>query len=185
MTRQDKPTFHIGEHHLLHGKVSTLPKPYAVIRRVRGEGSTTVDGDAADEESDAEREAEVGEDERTPKKAKHGDEEDEDEPPLFPEQTSPLATKQPQLYPPSSPFPSSMPSSAHDYSSDLEMSSPPRQPESDDEDDQARRREREREAQEKARKAERRARRRAERPERTRHYEVVGIVRKKLVFALR
>jgi hypothetical protein len=30
---QDKPTLHLGKHHLLHGKIVTLPRPLAVIRR--------------------------------------------------------------------------------------------------------------------------------------------------------
>ena len=31
---QDKPTLHLGKHHLLHGKISNLPRPLAIIRRV-------------------------------------------------------------------------------------------------------------------------------------------------------
>ncbi|WOO83213.1 uncharacterized protein LOC62_05G006736 [Vanrija pseudolonga] len=177
--RPDHPTLHVGAHHLLHGKIATLPKPYAVIRRVVGTstGGAAIEGDAADEESDEEREARRKE---TPKKAKLDGEEDEDEPPLFADAfTTP--SKAPMALPSSSPF---VPSSApRDYSSDL--SSPvtardawgfPITPGDDDDDE---------DEEEEQLRAERRRKRRRESKERTRHYEVVGVVRKKVVFALR
>ncbi|KAJ9103247.1 hypothetical protein QFC21_002670 [Naganishia friedmannii] len=45
--RMDKPTLHLGKHHLLHGKIVTLPRPVAVIRR-----QTTAQ--TAEEESEGE-----------------------------------------------------------------------------------------------------------------------------------
>lgn len=185
LTHQDHPTLHVGAHHLLHGKIATLPKPYAVIRRVVASSSTgagasgaAIEGDAADEESDEEREARQKE---TPKRAKRDDGEEEDDPPLF-EDAFTTPSKAPIGLPSSSPFaPSSAP---RDYSSDL--SSPvnardawgfPVTP-GDEEDD-------EEEEEEEERRAERRRKRRRETKERTRHYEVVGVVRKKVVFALR
>lgn len=33
LERMDKPTLHLGKHHLLHGKIVNLPRPLAVIRR--------------------------------------------------------------------------------------------------------------------------------------------------------
>lgn len=225
MLAQDKPTLHIGEHHLLHGKMSTLPKPYAVIRKAQAPStSTTLDiglnphaleGDAEDEESDEEREREEAA-RATPNKHKKAktdknddknknknddEEEEEDDGPLFPPSEMLMMTPQTKnagLPPSSSPF-SEFATPARDYSSDL--SSPvtgmdawgfPRKrgadndenEEDNDDDDrgpetQARDRERER------RRAERRQKRKAEQPERARHYEVVGVVRKKVVFALR
>ncbi|KAL1405820.1 hypothetical protein Q8F55_007498 [Vanrija albida] len=174
--RPDHPTLHVGAHHLLHGKIATLPKPYAVIRRVVGHGAgAAIEGDAADEESDEEREARQRE---TPKKAKV-DEEEDDEPPLFADAfTTPSKAHAP--LPSSSPFVPS--SAARDYSSDL--SSPvtardawgfPVTPGDEDDDDDD----------EEEQRAERRRKRRRESKERTRHYEVVGVVRKKVVFALR
>jgi hypothetical protein len=201
-SRQDRPTLHIGQHHLLHGKIATLPKPYAVIRRAEAPTAAgTLEGDAEDEESDADHE----EEERTPKRGpgrrasaaqlsplaqkRQLDElEEEDEPPLFPEQVTPR--RAPPSLPPSSPL-SFHPSSAHDYSSDLDSSPVARfgtlPPSEFDEEEAEEERERRREEARAAREREERhrARRRAARPERTRHYEVVGVVRKKIVFALR
>lgn len=172
--------------------MATLPRPYAVIRRAVST-EANIEGDAADEESDAEREAEheaLTSSPIAPKKAKlHSStaaEEEEDDPPLFPEMETPK--RGPRDLPPSSPpAPSSQ---GPEYSSDL--SSPvrgmdawgfPRRPgEDDDEEDEEARQEREEERRERERK-----RRRANRPprERARHYEVVAVVRKKIVFSLR
>lgn len=223
---QDRPTLHVGSHHLLHGKIATLAKPYAVIRRAVASAGQTLEGDAEEEESDADNE----EEERTPKRTaangqagasgsrpadpassplasatrrlaggKGGDEsEEEEDGPLFPEaqQTPPARS----MALSSSPF--LPPSSARDYSSDLDSSpvrgnldldsSPPRGLGDDDGEEEEREREREErkrrreeERAEREREERHRARRRAARPERTRHYEVVGVVRKKIVFALR
>lgn len=169
--------------------MATLPRPYAVIRRAVST-EANIEGDAADEESDAEREAEheaLTSSPIAPKKLKLSStaaEEEEDEPPLFPEMVTPK--RGPRDLPPSSPpAPSSQ---GPEYSSDL--SSPmrgmdawgfPRQEEDEDDDEEARQ-EREEERRERERK-----RRRANRPprERARHYEVVAVVRKKIVFSLR
>ncbi|BEJ10730.1 hypothetical protein CspHIS471_0101520 [Cutaneotrichosporon sp. HIS471] len=196
LDRPDRPTLHIGSHHLLHGKIAKLPKPYAVIRRAEDPAGGALEGDAEDEESDADNE-----EERSPKRPAGGreilsplakkrriDEDDDDEPPLFPEQNTPQRPILP--LPPSSPI-SFHPSSAHDYSSDLASSPvvgfgilPPSEFDEDEaEEERERRREEERAAREKEERH--RARRRAARPERVRHYEVVGVVRKKIVFALR
>lgn len=119
-----------------------------------------------------------------------GDEEEEEDLPLFPEAQAAPATPARAL--PSSPL-SFHPSSARDYSSDLD-SSPvarfgtlPSSDWGDDEEDaeEERKRRREEARAEREREERHRARRRAARPERTRHYEVVGVVRKKIVFALR
>ncbi|BEJ03010.1 hypothetical protein CcaverHIS641_0101850 [Cutaneotrichosporon cavernicola] len=170
--------------------------PYAVIRRAEDPAGGALEGDAEDEESDADNE-----EERSPKRPAGGrdilgplakkrrvDEDDDDEPPLFPEQNTPQ--RPPPPLPPSSPI-SFHPSSAHDYSSDLDSSPvmgfgtlPPSEFDEDEaEEERERRREEERAARE--REERHRARRRAARPERVRHYEVVGVVRKKIVFALR
>jgi hypothetical protein len=47
---QDKPTLHLGEHHLLHGKMANLAKPYAVIRRAL---ALVPEGTAGEVEGDA------------------------------------------------------------------------------------------------------------------------------------
>lgn len=168
--------------------MATLPRPYAVIRRAIST-EANIEGDAADEESDAEREAEheaLTSSPIAPKKLKLSStaaEEEEDEPPLFPEMATPK--RGPRDLPPSSPpAPSSQ---GPEYSSDL--SSPMRgmdawgfPREEEDEEDEEARQEREEERRERERK-----RRRANRPprERARHYEVVAVVRKKIVFSLR
>ncbi|TXT08848.1 hypothetical protein VHUM_02976 [Vanrija humicola] len=177
--RPDHPTLHVGAHHLLHGKIATLPKPYAVIRRVVGTSAgTAVEGDAADEESDEEREAREKD---TPKKAR-ADDEDEDEPPLFADADAYTTPSKAHAPLPSSSSPFAPSSAARDYSSDLSSPAPhdawgfPVTPGDDDEDD---------EDEEEQRAAERRRKRKRESKERTRHYEVVGVVRKKVVFALR
>lgn len=192
-----------------------------MIRRAVAAAGQTLEGDAEEEESDADNE-----EERTPKRptgaasgasgarrgdpassplaavsrlpgGRPGDESEEEDGPLFPEQQTPTTRPMPLS---SSPF--LPPSSARDYSSDLDSSpvrppldlnsSPPRGlgDEDDDEEErerekEERRRRREEERAEREREERHRARRRAARPERTRHYEVVGVVRKKIVFALR
>lgn len=175
--------------------MATLPRPYAVIRRAVTASGTELDGDAADEESDAEREAEqaaLSSSPAAPKKARLSklaatvaEEAEEDDPPLFPEMVTPK--RAPRDLPPSSPpAPSSQ---CHGYSSDL--SSPvqgmdewgfSRRPGSEVDEDEEERQDREEERREMERK-----RRRANRPprERARHYEVVAVVRKKIVFNLR
>lgn len=168
--------------------MATLPKPYAVIRRAAAAPSAAnIEGDAEDEESDAEREALSSPVQpKKPKLAAPAEAEDaeEDDPPLFPEAMA-TPTRGPRDLPPSSP---PVPSSAGPgYSSDL--SSPiqdmdawgfSRRAGDDDEgEDDDERRQREEEL--------RRKRRRANGPprERARHYEVVAVVRKKIVFSLR
>lgn len=105
--------------------------------------------------------------------------EDEEEGPLFPDilQTPPKKSIDPSSSP-STIYPSS---AIKDYSSELDFSSPPmsesskRDLESSEDDDE--------EEEEKERK--RKKAKRSGKKERTRRYEVVGIVRKKVVFALR
>jgi len=168
--------------------MANLAKPYAVIRRALAlvpEGTAgEVEGDAEDEEGleddllamDARptlngRNHEKG-------KGKGKAEEDEDEAPLFPDvlQTPPKKLNDPSSSP-SSIYPSS---AMKDYSSELDFSSPPMSDtskrdlqSSDDEEDE--------EEEERRRKKAKRSGKK----ERTRRYEVVGIVRKKVVFALR
>lgn len=177
--------------------MATLSKPYAVIRRalalVPAEGATgEVEGDA-EEEDDLEDDL-LAIDRQTPnrpstnakekgkgkEKEKEKAEEEEDEGPLFPDITPPQTPQRGNGHPSSSPS-SIYPSSAmKDYSSELDFSSPPvsdtskrdREEESDSEDEEEEERRRK-----KAKKSGKK--------ERTRRYEVVGIVRKKVVFALR
>jgi hypothetical protein len=195
----------------LHGKILTLQRPYAVIRRVvgrpdadgdvEGEG---IDGDADEEEDAAESEAEdmgTAKDgaRRTLAKSGHmpggkgedliGLDDEEYEPPLFP----PGSPRTPSRAPiPSSSSPVLPPSSMKDYSSELDFSSPrhsvgSKRDRSDDEDeDEHMDEEGSEEARRKRLKLEKKMQeRRAARPKRTRYYEVVGVVRKKVVFALR
>ncbi|OXG14725.1 chromosome transmission fidelity protein 8 [Cryptococcus neoformans Tu401-1] len=194
----DKPTLHLGPHHLLHGKFANLQKPYVVIRRVTGVASANgektedpeiakgiaVQGDAVDEESSDEEE-----------------EEDEEEGPLFgkDEDAETTPTKNRQAPRSSSPF--YPPSTSKDYSSDIEMSSPVRSQvddfgfpkrdreqgqDEDEEDISVERRKRRKLEEAKAKeKREGRKKRKEGRKERIRRYAVVGIVRKKVVFALR
>lgn len=180
---QDKPTLHLGEHHLLHGKITSLPKPFAVIRRVVGTSRTTLGGDAIEGDAEEEEEESSGEgEERTAKKRKVDDDSDE-EPPLFAPNPDDLPLTPRGRQPPSSSSPIYPPSAMRDYSSELDMSSPARDID-DSEDDGAE--DEEKVAVEAKRKAAKRKRERKEgERERTRHYEVVGVVRKKVVFALR
>lgn len=66
---QDKPTLHLGEHHLLHGKFTTLQKPLAVIRRAVA-AVTEVDGIEGVVEGDAEEEEESEEEEEEEEKTR-------------------------------------------------------------------------------------------------------------------
>ena len=67
---QDKPTLHLGKHHLLHGKISNLPRPLAIIRR----------GDQRDRPSGSARRVDDDDEERgSPSRA---EEEAEDAPEL-------------------------------------------------------------------------------------------------------
>jgi hypothetical protein len=186
--------------------MSNLPKPYAVIRKAAAPSTSEghiLEGDAAEEESDEEREEEEREQREqlgSAKKRKRGGaegEEEEADGPLFPEELTPKgkgkdngSRVQIQSTPASSVLASSPP---RDYSSDL--SSPPAwdfapeekevdEDEEDEEAEKAREKERIKEREREQRRRERRERRRPEAP-RTRYYEVVGVVRKKVVFALR
>lgn len=186
---KDKPTLHLGPHHLLHGKFANLQKPYAVIRKAVGIASgTTLEGD-----SDEEIEMEDGPSSTKKRKhdapnfeAKKEDEEDEEEAPLFAADpdifpSTPLGSKHMTSSSPYYPA-----SAARDYSSELDPTSSPPQWQDDDEDDnEEAEAERSRREEEKRRKERSREKRKKEDKERTRHYEVVGIVRRKVVFHLR
>jgi len=174
--------------------MANLPKPYAVIRRALAlapEGTAgEVEGDAEDEDDleddllamDA-RPSAVNAQGKGKGKQKADVEEEEEELPLFPDvlQTPPKKSNDPSSSP-SSVYPSS---AIKDYSSELDFSSPPmsdtstlkrdRDLEEDSEEDED-------EAEEERR---RKKAKKSGRKERTRRYEVVGIVRKKVVFALR
>jgi len=183
--------------------MSNLAKPYAVIRRalatqegIEGE----VEGDAEDED-DLEDEqpknkitpARIGNTKGKGKARGRGDDSEDDEAPLFP--PNPEDEFDPFHTPPksrngghASSSPSTIyPSSAmKDYSSELDFSSPPmsdtskrdREEEEEDDHQDAEDEEEERRRRKKAKKA-------SMTKQRTRRYEVVGIVRKKVVFALR
>ncbi|WVQ79742.1 hypothetical protein IAT38_001842 [Cryptococcus sp. DSM 104549] len=204
LDRPDKPTLHLGPHHLLHGKFTNLQKPYAIIRRVVGDASTSsntasaeagdkgkgvaVQGDASEEEEESSDEEE---EELFPKEAGGEEREDRD---------GGMRSSSPFSYAPSTP---------KDYSSDIASSPPPsfsgpgggkRPREEDDEDAdefaedggvEERRKRKRAEEEEKRKKKEKRERwRRRQREERkekerARHYAVVGVVRRKVVFTLR
>jgi len=172
--------------------MANLPKPYAVIRRAL---ALAPEGTAGEVEGDAEDEDDLEDDllaidarpiaAKGKGKQKAEVEEEEEELPLFPDilQTPPKKSNDPSSSP-SSVYPSS---AIKDYSSELDFSSPPMSDtstskgdrnsdlkEDSDEDDY--------EAEEERR---RKKAKKSGRKERTRRYEVVGIVRKKVVFALR
>jgi DNA mismatch repair ATPase MutL len=180
--------------------MSNLAKPYAVIRRALA----TQEGIEGEVEGDAEDEDDL-EDEQPKKKITparigytkgkgkgRGDDSEDDEAPLFP--PNPEDEFDPFHTPPksrngghASSSPSTIyPSSAmKDYSSELDFSSPPMsdtskrdREEEDDGDEDEEDEEEERRRRKKAKKA-------SMTKQRTRRYEVVGIVRKKVVFALR
>ncbi|ORY35730.1 hypothetical protein BCR39DRAFT_511764 [Naematelia encephala] len=207
LDRPDHPTLHLGPHHLLHGKISVLPKPYAVIRRAVGDpnalisiGGTALEGDAEEEEE----EDEEGEKDRNissstgkkkrkrvetgntkDKEEQQDEDEDEDEGPLFapnPDIFDIPTTPQNQRHPNSS-SPILPPSSIKDYSSELGYSSPARIDQEDEDEDEEKEEQKDEENRKRARRKERKQAQDGK--ERTRHYEVVGIVRKKVVFALR
>ncbi|KAK8854624.1 hypothetical protein IAR55_003363 [Kwoniella newhampshirensis] len=193
LDRPERPTLHLGEHHLLHGKFVNLQKPYAVIRRVVGNPSSSkalaLEGHASEEESG------------TSNGSSEEDDDEEDKPlfepnpdlDLFP--STPVNTKIRSLQDSSSPISRNPASTPKDYSSDLEQGSSPPQSslpytEAEDEEDEEESRKRKRLKLDKEKmkkvkaKAEAKLRYKGEK-ERTRHYEVVGVVRKKVVFALR
>ena len=200
---QDKPTLHLGPHHLLHGKFVNLQKPYAVIRKAVGAASgTTLEGDS-DEEVDMD-EGPTSSKKRRVEKTVAGtrsdkgggddDDDDDDE-----DEEAPLFAADPDIFPSTPPaskhVTSSSPyhpaSAARDYSSELDPTSSPPQWDEDDEDeeDEEVRKPRgvavETREKEVRRKGQARDRRKPEEKERTRHYEVVGVVRRKVVFHLR
>lgn len=178
--------------------MANLPRPYAVIRKAVAASGNAIEGDIAEEESDEEHEAEEAvEAEKTPKKRKvdtnsalpngqmrlEEEAEGEDDAPPFPDAFTTPEKSRPAA--PASSSPWEVPSSARDYSSDLDSSPVQGLEEDNSDDDEAAQAAREEEKRRRQKEEERRKRRRAERPERTRHYEVVGVVRKKVVFALR
>ena len=154
-------------------------------------GGTAVDGDASDEE-------EVEVDESTPAKTSRiakGDEDEEQEE----EEDQPLFAPNPDIFQtplgkhaPHSSSPLYQSSAPRDYSSELDASSPSRWDTDEfgfkanhangdeDEDDEEAEMDRVRKEEERGRE-----KRKTTEKQRTRHYEVVGIVRKKVVFALR
>lgn len=231
---------HIGPHHLLHGKFSTLPKPYAVIRRAiveddKGDGVVEGDAEAEDDdehdttaEADENGEVSAGDGRATKRRKSDGNGrspegqarpssfsgtlfEPDLESALFQTPAKPsrqMENRRRDERSGSSPTSSSFqPSSAiKDYSSELDFSSPPAYDlEEEDEDGggytEAKRPQDVDNADEDgddkidwgdspsaalAGNAIRRAKKRKDKvSKRTRRYEVVGIVRKKVVFALR
>jgi hypothetical protein len=173
--------------------MANLAKPYAVIRRalalVPAEGAVgEVEGDAEEEEDleddllAMDRQTSNRPSAKAKGKGKQKEEEEEEEGPLFPDidTTPPHTPKRDGQHPSSSPS-SMYPSSAmKDYSSELDFSSPPVSDTSTskrDRDDESESEDEEEERRKKVKKSRKK--------ERTRRYEVVGIVRKKVVFALR
>lgn len=190
---QDKPTLHLGEHHLLHGKMVNLQKPYAVIRKATGDsGGTTLEGDISDEEGAMEEEVPSASAKKRKtssklQKRKDEEEEEEEDPPLFAPEPGILPSTPSRDNAPASSSPFYPSSAPRDYSSELDpASSPPVwDDEVDDEEDEEREAEKQRIADQKMKRDKAREKRKRDQKERTRHYEVVGIVRKKVVFALR
>ncbi|WVW85417.1 hypothetical protein I302_107455 [Kwoniella bestiolae CBS 10118] len=199
LDRPDKPTLHLGPHHLLHGKFVNLQKPLAVIRKAIGpninddQGNTTkLEGDAMNEEEEAESSEEEEEENLF--------EQDEPSTPLRngneKGKGKGMEYSSSPVYPPLTPI---------DYSSDLEMASSPARSEwdltQDEDDDEGRPSKRSKMdksigtkgsglGRSKDSKAERRVKEKQKRleqgeKERTRRYQVIGIVRRKVVFALR
>lgn len=194
---------HIGAHHLLHGKIATLAKPYAVIRKVitnktdsiirAGSATSPLIGKAPialeseedeDDEDDGTEGANDGNLLVTPTRpnAQAGPSHGGGPTPksAIPSRLLPLASS-PTAHLTSS-SPPGPPSQARDYSSDLDLS-PVKASASkgkrkwthaldEIEDDTPR-----------ARRV--KSRKDDGRKERTRAYEVVGVVRKKVVFSLR
>ena len=191
LERPDRPTLHLGQHHLLHGKMASLAKPYAVIQRAAGDA---VDAEV-DEEDEEEEEDEKEDGPSTRQLYGHTngkrlqEEVDADEPPLFDPEPNVFGT--PTRHPPTSSSPILPPSSAPDYSSELDLSSPARFNVDDfgmkrdhgdvtDEENELF------ETEHRAKRARRKDRREEDGGrKRTRRYEVVGVVRKKVVFGLR
>lgn len=215
---QDKPTLHLGPHHLLHGKFVNLQKPYAVIRKAIAQstiaGGITLEGDASDEELDVEGMTDQDDGPSSAKKRRIGgssvkncaakrrnaptapaqagndeEEEEEDDPPLFPADPDMFPSTPMTENPPASSSPFYPASAPRDYSSELDPgSSPARWDAEDDEEDDEERQAAVRRAileTEKGRRIKAREKRKKDEKERTRSYEVVGIVRKKVVFHLR
>ncbi|RXK42344.1 hypothetical protein M231_00334 [Tremella mesenterica] len=223
LDRPDKPTLHLGPHHLLHGKIVSLPKPLAVIRKSHAPIATThkadvhsdrntrgvLEGDVSEEDQEEEEhdplqtmDTRAGPSKPSKVKKTTEESEEEDEEPLFP-MTKPFRTPSrlgkshghtPSIKSSSPVYP---PSSIQDYSSDLDPTSPYRQDECDrqmttlhDNEDEMEspsvlRREREKRKREEEEKKRRKKRKLEHDKERTRYYEVVGLVRKKVVFSLR
>ncbi|WVQ95124.1 hypothetical protein IAU59_002218 [Kwoniella sp. CBS 9459] len=236
LDRPDKPTLHLGAHHLLHGKFVNLQKPYAVIRRVvastsTGElsGTAALEGDAIEEDRDEDEDDDEGDHDEEDEE----EDEDEDDGRLFePNPDIDLLPTTPRkrrrvagggtmsmttTIPSSSPMSSiATPRTPLDYSSELDMSSPARFEESeldstDDDGDssgeQSSKRKKSKlnkngatgplpkKKNKNGRTVEKKGKKTGESildsgagtvdRSRTRHYEVVGVVRKKVVFALR
>lgn len=213
---------HLGEHHLLHGKIATLAKPYAIIRRALVQNKNVdgaVEGDAEEEddlEDDSESVAKKTPGRPTPTSATNGkgkvkgkgkgravddddQDEEEEEGPLFPlDPEGPLfqtPTKNNHGRHPSSSPSTIYPSSAiKDYSSELDFSSPPISEASSrghkrglgDQDDENGEDDGDEDGSPEVAKK-RKSTRNGDptKKQRTRRYEVVGVVRKKIVFALR
>jgi hypothetical protein len=153
-----------------------------------------VEGDADEEEEIDEDTQEPAEGRPSAKRRKSGAtaDEEEDEGPLFPPEPKGLHTppkRRPQDS--SSPFQYQPSSSVKDYSSELDFSTPPNGTDMEDEDDEDEDEEDGQAGRSSKGKGKKRAReektvkRKSTKPERTRVYEVVGVVRKKVVFALR
>ncbi|WVF67502.1 hypothetical protein IAT40_002258 [Kwoniella sp. CBS 6097] len=222
LDRPDKPTLHLGAHHLLHGKFVTLQKPYAVIRRVVTSASAYldgVDGSAVALEGDA-AEEDREDDDDDEEESEKSEEEEEEEGRLFEPNpdadllpTTPRKHKRRRLttdtesdrgtsmamamsIPSSSPMSMATPRTPLDYSSELDMSSPARSDFDDlpsdtdeDENDEGARQKKKSRLNSKATTAKKGVKSKSAPAQadtsRTRHYEVVGVVRKKVVFALR
>ena len=203
---------HLGPHHLLHGKFANLQKPYAVIRKAMGQSGgaagTTLEGDASDEEIDVEGIDDKENGATSAKKRRQGgstekkrqnesavkasvpDDEEEDDPPLFAADPDIFPSTPMVERPPASSSPFYPASAPRDYSSELDpASSPARWEAEDDNEEDGDEQERAHSArileEEKRRRVQAREKRKRDERERTRSYEVVGIVRKKVVFHLR
>ncbi|KAI5451690.1 hypothetical protein NCC49_001339 [Naganishia albida] len=168
--RMDKPTLHLGKHHLLHGKIVTLPRPLCVIRRVKAHDR---DSENEEEESDVSDSATAPARRTSTNRSKPTavpSTPSKQRTSAIPPYLTPTHKRQPPAPETSSPVPAP---NQRDYSSDLSSPFPTAKRMrmgSDEEDEEG---------------PMRKVKRKTGGPARTREYETVAVVRRKIVFALR
>ncbi|WWC90547.1 uncharacterized protein L201_005483 [Kwoniella dendrophila CBS 6074] len=214
LDRPDKPTLHLGQHHLLHGKFVNLQKPYAVIRKSIGTGDSETEQKDGESKLEGNLINEENEDEEEESESSSSSEEED----LFEKKEDPITPQKRRKSQDLSSSPigygNNEPLTPIDYSSELEFdpSSPPQSEfsspisnnkdkveEEEEEEERPNKRIRNtthlegknKKYNEKINKREKRKKEKQKRIEkglekqRIRSYQVVGIVKRKLVFALR